>query len=173
MAWRYMVWFGMARRARHGTARSVRAQLGRQGKARFGRVRLALPRHTKEREMKIRNMTNFDWGPYPNFKPEEFACKCCGAVMVREGLVAALQELRGRYGKPITITSGYRCVHHNTAIGGAVKSRHMDGLAADIAAPRSDDRRALIKMADSFNGLGVGKTFLHLDLRLPPLPWQK
>jgi len=38
-------------------------------------------------------------------------------------------------GKPIIITSGYRCPALNAAVGGARDSAHMDGLAADIIVP--------------------------------------
>ena len=43
-----------------------------------------------------------------------------------------LDPLRERYGKPIIVTSGYRCGKLNKAVGGAVKSQHMTGEAADI-----------------------------------------
>ncbi len=35
-------------------------------------------------------------------------------------------------GYPIRISSGYRCVRLNKLIGGAKKSQHLDGMAADI-----------------------------------------
>jgi zinc D-Ala-D-Ala carboxypeptidase len=38
--------------------------------------------------------------------------------------------------KPIHVSSGYRCPALNRAIGGAEKSAHMDGLAADILCPQ-------------------------------------
>lgn len=43
-----------------------------------------------------------------------------------------LQPLRETYGKPIIVTSGYRCPALNTAIKGAKTSQHMLGQAADI-----------------------------------------
>ena len=42
-----------------------------------------------------------------------------------------LEPLREKLGKPIAITSGYRCLRDNTAIGGAVTSQHVKGQAAD------------------------------------------
>jgi zinc D-Ala-D-Ala carboxypeptidase len=39
-------------------------------------------------------------------------------------------------GKPIHVSSGYRCEALNRAIGGAAGSAHMDGLAADILCPQ-------------------------------------
>lgn len=43
-----------------------------------------------------------------------------------------LEPLRVKLGKPITITSGYRCERDNAAIGGANNSQHVLGQAADI-----------------------------------------
>lgn len=43
-----------------------------------------------------------------------------------------LDPLRERYGKPITVNSGYRCPELNKAVGGSKTSQHMKGLAADI-----------------------------------------
>lgn len=43
-----------------------------------------------------------------------------------------LDPLREAYGKPIVVTSGYRSVKLNRAVGGASKSQHTAGQAADI-----------------------------------------
>lgn len=43
-----------------------------------------------------------------------------------------LDPLREAYGKPITVTSGYRCPELNKLVGGAKKSQHMTGEAVDI-----------------------------------------
>lgn len=43
-----------------------------------------------------------------------------------------LLPLRKAYGRPIIVTSGYRCPKLNTKVGGAISSLHMNGLAADI-----------------------------------------
>lgn len=43
-----------------------------------------------------------------------------------------LDPLREAYGKPITVTSGYRCPKLNTAVKGAKNSQHVKGQAADI-----------------------------------------
>lgn len=46
-----------------------------------------------------------------------------------------LEPLRDAVGRPIVITSGYRSPELNRAIGGAKKSQHMLGEAADFEAP--------------------------------------
>ena len=46
-----------------------------------------------------------------------------------------LQPLRDHYGQPVKISSGYRCPALNKAVGGASRSQHMRGQAADIKIP--------------------------------------
>lgn len=43
-----------------------------------------------------------------------------------------LQPIRNEYGKPIIISSGFRCTKLNKAVGGASTSQHTKGEAADI-----------------------------------------
>ena len=43
-----------------------------------------------------------------------------------------LQPLRDFLGKPVVISSGYRCPELNKAVGGVRNSQHMKGEAADI-----------------------------------------
>lgn len=43
-----------------------------------------------------------------------------------------LEKIRTIYGKPIIVTSGYRCEKLNKAVGGAKGSQHRLGQAADI-----------------------------------------
>lgn len=45
---------------------------------------------------------------------------------------AVLDPLREFYGKPINISSGYRCEKLNKAVGGSSTSQHKTGQAADI-----------------------------------------
>lgn len=45
---------------------------------------------------------------------------------------AVLDPLRARYGRPIFVSSGYRCPRLNKAVGGAKTSQHVTGEAADI-----------------------------------------
>lgn len=43
-----------------------------------------------------------------------------------------LQPIREKYGKPIIISSGFRCEKLNKAIGGSPTSEHRYGMAADF-----------------------------------------
>ena len=69
----------------------------------------------------------------PGFKVREFRCRDgSDVVMIDESLVMLLQCIREHFGKPITITSGYRTATHNKSVGGAAYSQHLYGRAADI-----------------------------------------
>ena len=46
-----------------------------------------------------------------------------------------LEPLRSFVGKPIVITSGYRCNHLNVKVGGVYASQHTLGEAADLLLP--------------------------------------
>ena len=54
-------------------------------------------------------------------------------IALAKGLELVRAALGGR---AIHVNSGYRCAALNIAIGGAKKSKHMDGLAADIVCPQ-------------------------------------
>lgn len=43
-----------------------------------------------------------------------------------------LEPVRQRFGHPLTITSGFRCVKLNRIVGGQPNSYHLKGMAADI-----------------------------------------
>jgi hypothetical protein len=43
-----------------------------------------------------------------------------------------LEPVRKLYGKPIVVTSGFRCEKLNKAVGGSGTSQHVKGEAADI-----------------------------------------
>lgn len=57
-------------------------------------------------------------------------------VTVKKNLTAlvdkVLDPLRELWGQPIIVGSGYRCEKLNKAVGGAARSQHMVGQAADI-----------------------------------------
>ena len=69
----------------------------------------------------------------PAFRVREFRCRDgTDTILIDEGLVVLLQCIREHFGKPVTITSGYRTAAHNAAVGGAKSSQHLLGRAADI-----------------------------------------
>ncbi len=109
-----------------------------------------------------------------HFSRREFACKgrkCCGhSAPVDATLVLGLQALRDMVGAPLRISSGFRCNRHNKAIGGAKKSYHTVGMAADVMAPvgwRPEELALVAAEIPAFGqgGIGVYDTYVHLDVR--------
>ena len=109
-----------------------------------------------------------------NFTVKEFECKCgkCKTTLIDSKLVTYLQLIRNHFGKPVVISSGYRCSAHNKAVGGAAKSNHMLGKAADIIIAGVDPKE-VAKYAESIGVLGIGvyKTFTHIDTRATKYFW--
>ena len=57
-----------------------------------------------------------------------------------------LDPLREAWGKPIIVTSGYRCQELNKAVGGVKTSHHLSGMAADITTGNRVDNRRLFEL---------------------------
>jgi len=47
-------------------------------------------------------------------------------------LAILMEEVRGIFGKPIRISSGYRCQELNRMVGGSMSSQHTKGQACDF-----------------------------------------
>lgn len=115
-----------------------------------------------------------------NFQYKEFDCHgsgCCSTTIIDEKLVAYVQQIRDHFGKPVTITSPYRCETHNKRVGGATKSYHMQGRAADIVV-QGVSSREVAKYAESIGILGIGLYetsadgyFTHIDTRTTKSFW--
>lgn len=103
------------------------------------------------------------------FRPDEFDCKHCGQNRMDDQFLIEIDELRHRYGKPLVITSGYRCPDHNAAVSSTGRTGpHTTGRAADIGVDRKNALAVLrIAMEMGFTGIGVqqkgGARFIHLD----------
>jgi hypothetical protein len=79
-----------------------------------------------------------------------------------------LDKIRAAWGKPIRVTSWYRPVAINRAVGGASRSQHICGRGVDIS-PVDGDIYAFQDWLDSrwFGAMGYGasKNFVHIDNR--------
>lgn len=109
----------------------------------------------------------------PNFSAKEFDCKCgkCQETLIDLDHVQRLQQLRDNIGRSITITSAYRCLAHNTAIGGEKNSQHMKGLATDITVKGMQPDEVADSAEKIFDGLGRYDTFTHVDSRGKKARW--
>ncbi len=113
-----------------------------------------------------------------NFSHAEFKSKDGAATpqWVLENLyelAAQLEVLRAAAGgKACSVTSGYRSPAHNRAVGGASKSEHMKGQAADLnvagmapAAVKTLIERLISEGKMKQGGIGLYSTFVHYDTR--------
>ena len=104
---------------------------------------------------------------WPNFSPAEIACRGTGKLLLNDAALDALQALRTRLGKPLIIRSAYRSLEHNRAVGGAKASKHMEGVAFDVAMANHDPEAfEAAARAMGFKGFGFypRSGFIHIDL---------
>lgn len=118
------------------------------------------------------------WKDYRYFKRKEFTCHHCDDCYMKPEFIQKLDDIRHVYGKPIIITSGFRCADYNEEISTTGRNGpHTQGIAADISVSGADAIK-LIRLATAIGlcGLGVKQhgprsgRFLHFDL-LEPRIW--
>ena len=117
----------------------------------------------------------------PSFKVREFACKGSDVVLLDDELVVLLQCIREHFGKPITITSGYRTAAHNAKVGGSKSSQHLLGRAADIqvrGVSVEDVAAYAESLMPTWGGVGRypvkagrAKGWVHVDTRVNKSRW--
>ena len=93
-------------------------------------------------------------------------------------LIGRLWLVRTEIRFPVIVTSGYRTEAHNRKVGGAPRSYHVSGLAADVTCPGVDLKEFFLACeAVGFRGLGIypEQRFVHVDLgeRGRPQRWTK
>ena len=107
-----------------------------------------------------------------NFSLQEFNQKNAPLkseeIKVDPKLVERLQILRDMVKKPIYITSGYRTSEYNKKVGGAIKSQHMEGKAADITVKGMTAKELELlakKVGFTYTQTYFNKPHLHVDVR--------
>lgn len=100
-----------------------------------------------------------------------YECPCCHIDGTKEEAKRALELLETKWG-PLTPTSSYRCEAHNKKVRGALKSKHLEGVAFDIPM-NSARRQEFIKAAREcgFTSFGLGVSFVHIDIRNERVIW--
>lgn len=106
-----------------------------------------------------------------HFSTHEFDCPCgeCTETLVDLDLIVVLEHLRRVMGgKPVTISSGYRCVPHNGTIPNAdPNSYHTKGMAADIKIGGADPTEMLAHAVKcGATGVGLYHNRIHVDVRV-------
>jgi len=104
---------------------------------------------------------------YKYFKITDFDCQETGENEMVEAFIHKLDHLREACGFPFYVTSGYRSPNHSIEKRKKVAGTHARGIAADIAVNGGRQRMQIVKMAAAlgFNGIGVAKGFVHVDMR--------
>ena len=64
-----------------------------------------------------------------------------------------LDGIREKFGKPILISSGYRCPMLNKAVRGVANSKHLKGLAADLVCSDMEKLLSIIRETKGFDQL--------------------
>ena len=114
---------------------------------------------------------------YFTVEADHLACPCgCGfganPAEFNHYLMEQVDLLREMWSKPLTVTSGARCHKHNEETGGEKQSAHLPDAdnqcrALDLQMNTSSlDRKRFVLMANraGFQRLGIGKTFVHIDV---------
>ena len=104
-----------------------------------------------------------------HFSHEELKCSHCGSNEMQSEFLKLLERIRKKYGKPMIVSSGYRCSEHPIEAKKKKPGAHASGLAVDIACSHEDAWRILeIALQEGVQGIGVkqkGRSrFLHLDM---------
>ena len=109
-----------------------------------------------------------------NFTPREMACRGSDTLLLVPSFMDRIQALRDMLARPLVVTSGYRSPAHNTAVGGAPASMHLQGRAVDVRVTGTEAWPVMSAAVPlGFRGLGLrlhaGGTMLHLDDRDGPV----
>lgn len=108
------------------------------------------------------------------FKIEDFDCQETGENEMDISFIYKLDHLREACGFPFYITSGYRSSNHSLEKIKKFPGQHSRGIAADIRVTGGAQRMQIIKHATAlgFTGIGVAKSFVHVDTRTTtPMAW--
>ena len=110
----------------------------------------------------------------PHFSLQEVSCRCgCNYAVIDCELINKLEALRAIFNKPINVSSWCRCLQYNKSVGGVSNSQHLTGKAADIVIKGiSPSRVAEAALKVGFKGVGIYKTFTHVDVRKISATWE-
>lgn len=142
--------------------------------------------------MSVLNIEVYDGQMTEHFNIKEFKCKANGEVLLNADFIDHVQRLevfRVWYKRVMIVNSGYRTPEYNASVGGATHSKHLLGIASDIALPMSEfsayskerqeeylqhvkEKWTELCNADGLGGgIGFYDTFVHLDSRKTAAFW--
>lgn len=131
-------------------------------------------------EPPVQNDSIDSWDDIKYFKRSEFKCKCgehCNGYPAEVDLRLAkvCDAIREHFGKPARINSGLRCKQHNANVGGATRSQHLYGTAADIGTIDGTTPEEMAAFAETLlpntGGIGIYSWGIHVDVRGSKSRW--
>tara|TARA_R110000823_G_C15810461_1_gene488140 strand:- start:40 stop:387 length:348 start_codon:yes stop_codon:yes gene_type:complete len=108
------------------------------------------------------------------FDIKEFNCQETDNNNMCPFFLEKLDELRHVCEFPFTITSGYRDPSHSIEKAKSTPGTHARGIAVDIHIGSGAEGYKIVKeaMRLGFTGIGIAKTFIHVDTRSTrPVIW--
>ena len=117
-----------------------------------------------------------------NFSDKELSCSHCGENKFDQKTLDALQDLREAIGKPLSLSSAYRCpTYNNTVSSSGTNGPHTTGCAIDILCSGKFAHEVLtfaMIRSNTWKGIGVSQKgkhdsrLLHLDtIEADNRPW--
>ena len=117
-----------------------------------------------------------------NFSSEELSCSHCNENHFDQRTLDSLQGLREAIGRPLKISSAYRCpAYNNTVSGSGTTGPHTTGKAIDILCSGSFAHEVLsfaMIRSSVWKGIGISQKgdhksrFIHLDtIEANNRPW--
>lgn len=111
---------------------------------------------------------------YKYFKPEEFlrATPPCTISQVQESFLERLEVARIIAGIRFRVNSAYRSEAWEREHNRSGLSMHCLGRAVDISCKNSESRYIIVSalLRAGFRGIGISKTFIHVDDRTSGKP---
>lgn len=105
---------------------------------------------------------------YNYFSDDELRCKCgCGQLKFDPIVLSNLNHIRHDYGKPMIVTSGYRCENHPIEARKEKPGEHTTGMCVDISCSGWDTVK-LTELAVKYGATRIGwnqkgaSRFIHM-----------
>lgn len=108
----------------------------------------------------------------PHFNVEtdkKLTCSCGCGMLPAQDFMDKVEQLRVRYGKPLTVTSAARCPDYNAKVSSTGRTGpHTTGRAIDFGVQGPDALQIIALAVEmGFTGIGVnqkgGGRFIHID----------